>query len=99
MLRKHKKQNILNWCYSLDAKPKHGDYIRVDDLTEKNICLIGTFFDVHDSGTEYLIDFKLMDSSEWHTVLSIIPIERCEIITEEEFFLWRLKGRGVGLYA
>lgn len=80
------------------AEPKHGDYIRVKNFNGGDEEVMGAFFGVHESGDAYLIDFKLKDSSEYHTVVHVIDIDNCELVTDKEFFLWRLQGRGVGAY-
>jgi len=84
----------------MDSKPKYGDYVRVHNVTNDNISLVGTFSGYHgNANTTCLIDFKMEDSDDenGYTILTIIELDQCEFISDQEFFLWRLQGRGVGV--
>jgi len=80
-----------------ERNPKPGDYIRSSELTEHKVKLVGTFYGMEPGGTGWLIDYQMSDSNAERLVLVAMKPEDCEILTEEEMFLWNLKGRGVGI--
>ena len=84
----------------MDTTPKHGDYVRVEfEGNDGPYKLVGLYHDEFGSTEDdCLVDFKMKDTNEYSIVLTVCPIEKCEFITKEEFFLWKLQGHGVGLY-
>ena len=83
------------------VEPKQGDYVRYSmkhpDGSYKKV--VGIFHGMHGkNGDNCLVDFKMKDSTEWSTVFNICEMDRCEFISDQEFFLWKLSGHGVGLY-
>lgn len=96
MLQRNRKQNILNWCYSLETKLQNGDHVRIDNFNGSDTSVFGIFCFMHDGLC--LVDFKLQDSMPGRVVMNGIEPERCHKITKQEWFKFKLQGKGVGLY-
>lgn len=76
---------------------QNGDYVRIDKFNNSDISIIGVFCFMHDGLC--LVDLKLKDSVPERTVLTGIESEYCHKITKQEWFKFKLQGKGVGLYA
>lgn len=85
----------------MDATLKYGDLVRYDMKQPDGSFakIVGCFYEMHGkNGDNCLVDFKMKDSTEWSTVLNVCEMDRIEKLTDQEYFLWRLSGRGTGYY-
>lgn len=79
-------------------KFKKGDHVRVDNFYSAGKSIVGIYESEYAEKNLYWIDLKLMDSSPGHTVFTGIERENCHKITEQEWFKFKLQGKGIGLY-
>ena len=74
-----------------------GDHVRIDNFNGTGVTIIGEFMFMHEGLC--LVDLKLDDSVPERIVMTGFEPDVVHKITKQEWFKFKLQGKGVGLYA